>query len=91
MQLHQKLTGIVSGVGAKTEALLKFNMCRQLYASRAKLPAGVCSRGSCQQERQLLREKSDNIGKFVDSTINFEWCSQCRKRLPFDELLSFRA
>ena len=55
MQLHQKLTAIVSGVGAKTEALLKFNMCRQLYANRAKLPVGVCSRGGCQQERQLLR------------------------------------
>lgn len=91
MQLQQKLASLVGGMGAKTEALLKFNMCRQLYATRARQPAGVCSKTNCQQERQLLREKSDNVGRFVDNTINFEWCSQCRKRLPFDELLSFRA
>ena len=71
MQLQQQLGSLVSGMGAKTEALLKFNMCRNLYAQRARQPAGVCSKSACQQVRQALRERSDNIKRFINNNINF--------------------
>lgn len=90
MQQQQKLKELVAGMGTKTESLLKVAMCRELYATRAKQPVGVCVKQKCQKERQILKEKSDNITRFVDSTINFEWCSQCKNKKPFDEFLTFR-
>ena len=37
----------------------------------------------------MLKQKVEIYSRMVDSVLNFEWCSICRKKIPFDEYLLF--
>jgi hypothetical protein len=83
------MTRIVTSFGKKTEFLLKGHLCREKFLKRKNLPSGVCHKDNCKEFRGLLQRKADIYARMVDSALNFEWCSICRKRHPFDEYLPF--
>ncbi len=38
-----------------------------------------------------MKQRNDAIATLVQETADFEWCSICKKKTPFDEQLHFEA
>lgn len=83
--------GILNALGKKTELLLKGTLCKQMYLSkRNQKPLSTsCVKDKCKEYRRLLKQRAEDISRLVENVLNFEWCSVCKKKVPFDELLSF--
>lgn len=82
--INEKLGVISKLLGPKSENLLKFFMCRDLYSRQKTYSANVCNKDKCKDYRLLLKEKSNGIMTLVGNVLDFDWCSGCKKRIPFD-------
>ena len=86
----ERLSTIVKMLGGKTELLLKYALCKDELLKIKQAPIGVCTREKCREHRELLKEKASIIAVMIDNVLNFEWCSVCKRRPPFDEFVDYR-
>lgn len=83
-QIHDKLNKIGELLGSKVLSILRYTLCRDLIKSQPVNRIQMCSKDRCKKYRGLLKAKADCISKLVENVLNFDWCSICKKVIPFD-------
>jgi hypothetical protein len=89
LHVSKKIEKELTLLGARAEGLLRIFLCKDQLLKRPAIHSN-CTKPACRDHRKLLKEKEDNIEGMVESVLNVDWCSTCKKRLVFDEYLPFQ-
>jgi hypothetical protein len=84
MAINEHLFSITKSLGSRAEGLLRIFLCKEKLLAHKGHPAGVCWKKDCQDYRAISKAKLDSVEHLVTAALNFEWCSICKRRVPYD-------
>jgi hypothetical protein len=84
MAINEHLFSITKSLGSRAEGLLRIFLCKEKLLAHKGHPAGVCWKKDCQDYRAISKAKLDSVEYLVTAALNFEWCSICKRRVPYD-------